>query len=337
MAKKPNGRKSNSGYKYVTGFKDRHGKTRWRFYRRGYPSCYLPSPEDPDFHDAYAKALTAGKKRRTIPEDRFDAAVDRYLSSNGFASHSESTRLNYTRRLSILGQKYGEHSIKRLRREHLVDVLSEYKNASERNRTLSLFRLVLQESVERGFIEHNVASSIGRLKQKTKGYVPWTKGEIEQFIGHHKDNKTAVLAILLLYYTGQRSSDVARMGAHSLKAGRIVVKQSKTKTIVDIPIHSSLAAVLPKEREIWLLTQYGKPFSVKGFQQWFVRMAKRAGIEGKSAHGLRKALATHLAESGATAHEIAAVTGHKTLSEVERYTAAANRAGLADTAFDKLG
>jgi hypothetical protein len=43
-----------------------------------------------------------------------------------------------------------------------------------------------------------------------------------------------------------------------------------------------------------------------------------------------------LAEAGATAHEIMAVTGHKTLAEVERYTATALREGMADSAFAKL-
>ena len=39
---------------------------------------------------------------------------------------------------------------------------------------------------------------------------------------------------------------------------------------------------------------------------------------------------------GATPHGIAAVTGHTTLSEVERYTRAAERAGMADQAFAKM-
>ncbi|MEE4117684.1 MAG: tyrosine-type recombinase/integrase [Paracoccaceae bacterium] len=55
-----------------------------------------------------------------------------------------------------------------------------------------------------------------------------------------------------------------------------------------------------------------------------------------SSHGLRKACARRLAEAGATAHEIMAVTGHKTLAEVQRYTETATREGLADTAMGKL-
>jgi integrase/recombinase XerD len=51
---------------------------------------------------------------------------------------------------------------------------------------------------------------------------------------------------------------------------------------------------------------------------------------------LRKATAAVLAESGATAHEIASVTGHQSLEEIERYTRAADRKKLADVAMKKL-
>ena len=54
------------------------------------------------------------------------------------------------------------------------------------------------------------------------------------------------------------------------------------------------------------------------------------------AHGLRKAIAARLAEQGASAHEIMAVTGHKTLEEVERYTREAERKKLADSAMSKF-
>ena len=40
-------------------------------------------------------------------------------------------------------------------------------------------------------------------------------------------------------------------------------------------------------------------------------------------------LATRLADAGCTAHEIAAISGHKTLKEVVRYTKGADQARLA--------
>src|SRR5262245_21768537 len=53
------------------------------------------------------------------------------------------------------------------------------------------------------------------------------------------------------------------------------------------------------------------------------------------AHGLRKAAARRLAEAGCSAHEIMAVTGHKTLGEVERYTRAAEQERLNAAAMAK--
>jgi hypothetical protein len=49
-----------------------------------------------------------------------------------------------------------------------------------------------------------------------------------------------------------------------------------------------------------------------------------------------KLRAARLAERGATAHEIMAITGHRSLEEVERYTRAARQAKLADNAMAKL-
>jgi integrase len=51
------------------------------------------------------------------------------------------------------------------------------------------------------------------------------------------------------------------------------------------------------------------------------------------AHGLRKAALTRLADAGKTIHQIAAVSGHKTLREIERYTRAANQRRLAREAL----
>ncbi|TPV98201.1 MAG: Tyrosine recombinase XerC [Beijerinckiaceae bacterium] len=69
------------------------------------------------------------------------------------------------------------------------------------------------------------------------------------------------------------------------------------------------------------------------FRDWL----RRAGLPEKlSLHGLRKAAATRMAQAGCSVHEIKAVTGHKTLSEVERYTREAEKARLAVTGMGKV-
>jgi site-specific recombinase XerD len=62
-----------------------------------------------------------------------------------------------------------------------------------------------------------------------------------------------------------------------------------------------------------------------------------AGIKGQaSPHTLRKSAARRLAEAGCTAHEIASITGHDSLAEVERYTKEVAQRLMAERAIAKL-
>jgi enterobacteria phage integrase len=53
-------------------------------------------------------------------------------------------------------------------------------------------------------------------------------------------------------------------------------------------------------------------------------------------HGLRKAAGRRLAETGCSSKEIAAILGHESLKEVERYTKAADQRKLATSAMKRL-
>nr|WP_244536829.1 tyrosine-type recombinase/integrase [Methylobacterium brachiatum] len=107
---------------------------------------------------------------------------------------------------------------------------------------------------------------------------------------------------------------------------------------MNVPVFSDLAeaiAAAPRTHLTFLVTEYGKPFSTVGFGNRFREWRNQAGLPHCSAHGLRKATAARLAERGCTPHEIMAVTGPQTLEEVERYTREAQRAGLADSAWER--
>ena len=108
----------------------------------------------------------------------------------------------------------------------------------------------------------------------------------------------------------------------------------------DTPIHHALAASIAAYNSghlVFLATQHGDPYTARGFGNWFTDAAKASGLPaGRTAHGLRKAAARRLAEAGCTTHQIAAITGHQTLKEVERYTRAVAQKTLAASAMDKV-
>jgi len=118
------------------------------------------------------------------------------------------------------------------------------------------------------------------------------------------------------------------------------MRQQKTGAVLAIPIHPGLAAILDatsSEHLTFLTTRDGKPFSPAGFTNWFREMCNEAGLpRGLSAHGLRKAACRRLAEAGCSANVIAAISGHTSLREVQRYTAAADQARMARAAIDTM-
>jgi integrase len=149
----------------------------------------------------------------------------------------------------------------------------------------------------------------------------------------------------LLLHTGQRRSDVVRMGPANVCEGVLTITQAKGRAgcpqcTLAIPLHPELVRALedlPVNAPSFLITAYGKPMSAEGFSGWFTECANKAGLpSGCSPHGLRKAAARRLAEAGCSAHQIAAVTGHKSLREVERYTQSAQQGHLAREAMIKL-
>jgi integrase len=81
----------------------------------------------------------------------------------------------------------------------------------------------------------------------------------------------------------------------------------------------------------------GRPLDAETLGNEFRGWLRRAGLPRKlSLHGLRKAAARRLAEAGCSVHEIASVTGHRTLSEIERYTREAEKARLAVSEMAKV-
>ena len=179
-----------------------------------------------------------------------------------------------------------------------------------------------------------------KIKQRQSDGIPtWGEIEIEAFRRYHPLGSRARLAFELLLNTGQRRGDVIRMGRQHVRDGVIQVTQQKTKAKLLIPLHPDLLeaiAATPSETLLFLTSPAGERFSAEGFTHWFRRQCDAAGVRGFSAHGLRKAACRRLAEAGCTEKQIAAISGHKSLAEIARYTRAADQAILARAAMDKM-
>jgi integrase len=179
---------------------------------------------------------------------------------------------------------------------------------------------------------------------KTTGYKTWDEARIERFESFYPVGTKERLAFALLLYTGQRRSDVVRLAQQDIHGDLLTIDQRKTEGgeegHLEIPVHPKLAGIIAATPLIgvktFLVTSFGKAYSPAGFGNWFREVCDAAGCPDVSAHGLRKATARRLAEIGCSEKQIAAILGHASLSEVKRYTDAADRKRLAREAMNKL-
>lgn len=185
---------------------------------------------------------------------------------------------------------------------------------------------------------HNPAAGVERLRYRKEPYRTWTPDDITRYRNRWPHGTNQRLALELLLYTGARRSDVVKLGAKNVRDGWLAFLTSKTGTPVALPLSTELSRILDtgKLEGTFLRTPQGEPYTAAGFGNRFRQWASAAGVEG-SAHGLRKASATMLAERGASEAMLRAIFGWSEQSrEPGRYTAAARRRQLAKAGYDLI-
>jgi integrase len=327
---------------------DRHGKRRVRFRWRGFSTYLAGTPWSEDFMRRYAAALEGVQAQtrnvgamRTKP-GTIDALVVSYLRSVDWTALKPTTKAV---RLRIIERElripHGDKPVRLLGRSHIKNLIGAKANTPEAaNSLLKVLRILLAHAVDIGMLDSNPAIGVKRHPVRSEGFHTWSETEVAQFEAHHPIGSRARLALELLLGTAQRRSDVVRMGWQHVQGDCIAVRQEKTNTLLLIPINAPLAAALaalPRTNMTFLVTEAGKPFTSASFGDFFRDCCREAGLPKHcAAHGLRKAAATRLANAGCTAEMIKAITGHKTLTEVSRYTRAADQARLARQAVERL-
>lgn len=327
----------------VSPYKDRHGHTRWRFRKAGHaPVALQGEPGSPDFMAQIAQARLQGALpvgEGKVPPGSFSALCAAYYASAGFRGLRPITRATYRNTLERFRAKNGNLPARAMRRQDVMRFLDQKADTpSAANHLLQVLRVLMRFGLDRGLIDTDPTHKVRRLRIDGDGFPPWSDEQIATYKEKWEPGTRQRMALMLLLETGQRRGDVVRMGRQHLKDGRLRIRQSKTGTEISIRVSEALKAEIdrvPAGQMTFLVTGNGAPFTPAGFGNWFREQCDRAGIGFVSAHGLRKAAARHLAEAGCTAHEIMAITGHKTLAEVQRYAASASGETLADAAHDK--
>jgi integrase len=328
--------------RYVHAFVDRHGRPRHYFRRHGRRTSLPGLPGSVEFNRAYEQALAGTPPTAEVGAARtvagsVNAMIVGYLGSAAFGQLALASQRQYRRIFEELRHKHGDRSIATLERRHLALMLeSKAATPSAARDLLRCLRLIVQHAIKLGIRQDDPTNGVRVKMPKTEGFKTWTEEDIAAFEAAYPIGTKPRLALALLLGTALRASDVVRVGRSRVRNGTVTIMQQKTGTALAIPVSAALATAInatATDAIVFLVNEHGRAFTAKGFGKWFTAQCERIGLKGLSPHGLRKAACRRLAEAGCSANEIAAISGHKSLNEVARYTRAADQARMARNAI----
>jgi integrase len=300
--------------------------------------CRYGSEQFAESYRAAVEGTAPDSPQRVAIKSGTVAAMARcYFNSASFATLALTTQRARRHQVEQFVAEHGEKHIATLKRQHVKAMLDAVADKPGRARNLfTVITLLVRQAIEDGLRTDDPILGIKRPRLRKGGWHTWDEAEIAQYEAHHPIGSSARLALALAIFTGQRRSDLVRMGNQHVRTGAISVVQQKTGAHVTIPLHPELQAILdatPSDHLTFLVTQRGKPFTPGGFTHRMRLWAREAGLKDVPLDGLRKAGCRRLAEVGCSAHEIMAISGHKTLAEVQRYCAEAEQKIRAERAI----
>lgn len=349
--------------RYVVEYEVPRGSGKWFVYfrRKGEKNIRMPgTPLTPEWNALYQRLLDGERPAEKVgpvapTESTFAWLCQQYLASSEFGQLDERTKRVRRQILQSCideptkpGGKtlFGAVPLRDFTAK-AVSVLRDRKKAfpEAANARIKSVRAVFAWAGrgDVGLAAENPGRDVQNLAKKNRdGFHSWTIDEVAKYEERHPTGTKARLAMDLLLYTAQRRSDVVLFGRQHEHKGWLRFTQQKNKrnepVHLEIPIRPELRASIdasPTGDIVYLVNEFGRPFTANGFGNWFRKRCNEAGLPHCSAHGLRKAAATRLADAGATAHEIMAITGHKKMATVEIYTRKSDQRRLAESASKK--
>lgn len=313
-------------------------------------------PGSPAFMRSYQSAIDAPRKARTV--GTLQAVINGYTKSPEFGKLAARTKQDYLghllkierARLSRGGPAFATYPLEVIEdpkiRRRLLDWRDEMARSSPRqaDATFGVLRIILEWARDRSMIAFNHATRPKKVYKADRSDKIWLPEHLAAFRAVASPEMNAALALGL--WTGQRETDILKMGWTAYQDGRLRFRQGKKKRRVDMPVYSELRAVLdalPRRATTILTMPSGKPWTTEPRPIHFMHQWRKtfiaAGLKdtGLHFHDLRGTTCTLLAEHGCTPSEIAAMLGWtaKSVNEMlDRYQA--TTATLSDSAVAKL-
>jgi integrase len=271
-------------------------------------------------------ALREAQSGSTAAVTTFGMVLDLYLTSPAFLGLGEGTRDQYTRQIKTARAGFGNLPADAMRPSLIMGVLDGLADRpGTANNFLTAMRAVSAWGRGRDHFKASITEGV-KPYDKKGGHKPWTDAQIEAARQHLTGYVRR--AILLGLYTGQRGSDLVRMGWTDIDDGGFRIVQKKTGREIWCPIVDELAAEMAtwdKRPGPFVRQDSGKPFTRKLLSKHY--NAARLGVSelrGASIHGLRATAVVRLRRQGLTTAQIQDIIG-MSMAMIERYSRFADK------------
>lgn len=259
-----------------------------------------------------------------------------YSNSQNFTKLSTSTKHSYDYGARQLEEFFGELDFTTLKRSNFIRFQEKYSDKpAAANLAIRVASILYAYAMDLDIAQYNPVARMRKLK--IGSHERWEIDEIKSIIAI--GDRKASTATALAWYTGQREGDILGMRWRDIDGGYMTVTQQKTGMEMKIKIHSDLAAYLSalrgSEPEEYFIVSGRKKMNSSAFRGMFKRRTDKAGIK-KVFHGIRKSVASNLAENGRPISEIAAMMGHKSMRMAAYYAEQASGKKLTESAVSNL-
>lgn len=297
----------------------------------------VPAPDAPDFKAAMARALQSRGSPRS--SGGLSALVDAYLRSPEYLSLRQASKYNRAPAFKWL-LKLDPTEPEDLTRGDLIDMrdlVATRVGPGAANNFVACVSALFNWAIDRGKLATNIALRVKKLP--IGEFLPWSDHEVEVALSGLPEHLRRIVVLAL--FTGQRRGDLVAMTWAQFDGKTIALTQQKSNRSLVIPVHETLAAELERWKQgrasTHILTNsLGRPWLTTVVSKAMQTALEPLGVLNRNIHGLRKVAATRLAEAGCSTHEIAAITGHTSLSMVAHYTRTADQYKLAVQAISRL-
>ncbi len=291
-------------------------------------------PQSPEFWQAIRQAQGLPREAST---DTINGLIDAYVESPQFQDLTTGSQYQYRRCLDIARAAWGSLPSAALLPHHVQAMMDKLAGTpSKANNFLAAMRSLSAYARPRKLLLQAITEGVKPF-ERPGGHKPWTP---EQLRAAH-DRLTGVVrrGIMLYLYTGQRGSDIVRIGWTDIDDGGFSVRQRKTRRDVWCPIVPELAAEIATWENRpgpFLLQGNGKPYSRKLFWKHFDEArAEIPELADVTLHGLRATAVIRLRRAGLSVGQIGDIAG-MSLATIERYCRFADRKTSGQAALVQL-